>query len=338
MLRTIPGLAVAAGIALLAVITQNAIVLGGEKPVSSVIIAIAGGMLFRSMFGLPAVMLPGFSYSFKTVLRVAIVLLGLSLSLAAVVRTGAAAAFIIIICVVVALVITALMARAAGLSDRLGALIGVGTAICGATAIVATDPAIEAEDDEVAYSVATITLFGILAIGLYPLMGNILGLTDLQFGTWAGTAVNETAQVVATGFIFSDRAGEIATIVKLTRTAMLVPVVLVMSVVFGMRIQRQAGARWARSAFPWFLMGFILMAALRTVGDNLWSQNIYWTVLLNWVKVSAKFLVVMAMVGVGFLTDFNKMKKVGLKPFAVGLVAAAVMGGLSLGLIMAFHL
>ncbi|RYD06245.1 hypothetical protein N752_04970 [Desulforamulus aquiferis] len=135
--------------------------------------------------------------------------------------------------------------------------------------IVAASPAINAKDEEVSFSVATITIFGVLAIFLYPLIGKMLVLTDMQFGTWAGVAVHETAQVVAAGFAYSDPAGQIATVVKLTRTVLLAPIVLILGVIYANKQRNVAGAAGQRvnylKIFPWFVVGFLAMAGIRTL-------------------------------------------------------------------------
>jgi uncharacterized integral membrane protein (TIGR00698 family) len=155
--------------------------------------------------------------------------MGAQLSLDQVLKTGASALLVVTTCIVLAIIVVRFISVRLGMSDRLGTLLGVGTSICGVSAIVATAPVIEAREEETALAVATITIFGIVAVLLYPLLGRLWGLSDTFFGTWAGTAVNDTSQVVATGFIFSPPAGEIATVVKLTRNLFLAPVMVTLS-------------------------------------------------------------------------------------------------------------
>ncbi len=334
----LPGLIIVVGLSIVSRQIHDLIVIGGANPVSSVIIAIILGMIIGTAFDLPQSLKPGLSFSLKRLLKLAIILLGLGLSFSAVVEAGAASALIIVTCIVIAMTVTYWIGKALNLSHRLAVLIGVGTAICGATAIVATAPAIEAEDADVSYSVATITLFGVVAIFVYPIAGTLLGLSDAQFGTWAGTAINETAQVVAAGFAYSDAAGKIATVVKLTRTAMLAPLVVVLGFFFA-RGNRTGGARAqinGSAAFPWFILGFLALAVTRTIGDTVFlgtATAVQWGWLLKAASTAAKFLIVMAMASVGLMTDFTMMRRVGLKPFIAGLVAALIMAGVSLFLI-----
>lgn len=329
--RLLPGFLLATAIAVAAEWIHGMIVVGGEKPVSGVIIAIMIGALISNSFNIQAQIAPGVSYIMSNVLKAAIILLGLSLSFMAVIKTGALALVVIVITVTLAIILTYWIGDKLGLPDKLAALIAIGTAICGATAIVSTAPVIEAEDEDITYAVATITIFGILAIFIYPILGKLMLLNDLQFGTWAGVAVHETAQVVAAGFAFSPEAGEVATVVKLTRTVLLAPLVLIVGVIYARRNQGQCGEINYLKIFPWFVVGFLLMAGLRTVGDNFWLNDATWQALLSYGKAASKLLIVVAMAAVGLKTSLQTMKQIGgIKPFVVGLIASITMAVLSL--------
>lgn len=338
----VPGLILAFIVAYFSEFIHKSIVIGGQKPISAVIVAILLGMLVKNTVGLNKAFEPGIDFAMKKVLKAAIFLLGLGLSFMAVVTTGSKALVIILICVAFAISLTYLFGRKMGLPDKLATLIGIGTAICGSTAIVAASPAIDAKDEEVTFSVATITIFGVLAIFLYPLIGKVLMLTDMQFGTWAGVAVHETAQVVAAGFAYSDPAGQIATVVKLTRTVLLAPIVLILGVLYASKQKAAAGNAGHKvnyyRIFPWFVVGFMAMAGLRTFGDTLWLNSEMWTSFLSMAQTLSKFLIVTAMAGVGLLTSFEDMKTVGIKPFIVGLVASLIMAGFSIALIFALSI
>ncbi|KJS19873.1 MAG: hypothetical protein VR72_17150 [Clostridiaceae bacterium BRH_c20a] len=330
----VPGLIITVIIAYFSEFIHGIIVIGGQKPVSGVIIAILAGILIKNTIGVGPRFQQGIDFALKKVLKGAIILLGLSLSFVTVVTTGAKAFVIILVCVIFAITFTYFIGRKLGLPDKLAMLIGIGTAICGSTAIVAASPAIDARDEEVTFSVATITIFGVLAIFLYPILGKILVLTDMQFGTWSGIAVHETAQVVAAGFAYSDAAGKIATVVKLTRTVLLAPIVLILGVMYSRKQNSTtAGKVNYFKIFPWFVVGFIALAGLRTVGDALWLNSIEWTTFLSQTNSVSKFMIVMAMAGVGLLTNFDDMKQVGIKPFIVGLVASLIMAVFSIALI-----
>src|SRR5680860_165501 len=332
----IPVLLVAIVIAVISRFLKELFVIGGSNPVSDVIIAILLGMFINATVDIPSALKPGINFCLKKVLKMAIILLGLGLSFAAVISTGAKALVIILICVAIALTLTQYLGRRLGLNDKLATLIGVGTSICGATAIVATAPAINADDADVSYSVATITFFGIIAIVIYPVIGSLLQMSDMQFGTWAGTAINETSQVVAAGFIYSDAAGKIATVVKLTRTVLLAPLVVLLGFIYARKQSEASGGSQEVNVlkiFPWFVVGFLALALVRTIGDNIFGNIEMWRLLLTYAKITAKFLIVMAMASVGLMTNFQKMKTMGLRPFLGGLFAASIMGVVSIALI-----
>jgi uncharacterized integral membrane protein (TIGR00698 family) len=200
------------------------------------------------------------------------------------------------------------------------------------SAIVATAPIIEAREEETALAVATITIFGLVAVLLYPLLGRLWGLSDSFFGTWAGTAVNDTSQVVATGLIFSRQAGEIATVVKLTRNLFLAPVMMTLSWLCLRRQQTEGGTRCAGGGVklsqivPLFVLGFLGMAVLNSLGA-------FPPPVRHTIQTVSQFLIIAALAGVGLETNVGAMKKIGLKPFYAGLCAAVFMAALSFGLI-----
>jgi uncharacterized integral membrane protein (TIGR00698 family) len=219
-----------------------------------------------------------------------------------------------------------------GMSDRLGTLLGVGTSICGVSAIVATAPVIEAREEETSLAVATITVFGLLAVLLYPLLGRLWHLSDTFFGTWAGTAVNDTSQVVATGLMYSQRAAEVAMVVKLTRNLFMAPVILLLS---GLYLRRTMGAaagqpgqgrKALKSAVPFFVLGFIGMALLNSLG-------LFGPEAREWLRIFSLYCIVLGIGGVGLETDLAAVRRIGLRPFYAGLAAALLMAGVSFGLI-----
>ncbi|SMB91670.1 conserved hypothetical integral membrane protein [Desulfonispora thiosulfatigenes DSM 11270] len=332
----LPGLVLAGVIAGVSQYLEELIVIGGQHPISGVILAILIGILIKNTVKVGDSFQPGIRFALQKVLKGAIILLGLSLSFTAVLKTGADALIIILICVTAAISLTFFIGKKMGLPDKLAALIGIGCAICGSTAICAAAPAIEAEDEDVTFSVATITLFGVVAIFLYPIIGKMLLLTDMQFGTWSGIAVHETAQVIAAGFAYSDEAGKIATVVKLTRTVLLAPLVLIFGIIYARQKQGSTTQKvnYLR-IFPWFVLGFIALAIFRTYGDTIWMDSAQWTAFLAQGKTIAKFLIVVAMAGVGLLTNFEDMKRVGIKPFIVGLIASVIMAVFSIILVYA---
>jgi len=205
-------------------------------------------------------------------------------------------------------------------------LIGVGTAICGGSAIAATAPALDASDKEVVRAISTIFLFNVVAAFLFPVLGRAFGMSDLAFGMWAGAAINDTSSVVAAGYVYSDAAGDIATIVKLTRTIFIIPVVLLIAF-----LRARSGGKADVSvmgSFPWFVLGFLLASIINTLGILPAEMTMFWGRM-------GRFLIVMAMVAIGFGCNIKELLKGGKKPIllgglcslSVGIVAFILIGG-----------
>lgn len=315
-----------------------------SKAISEVLIAVALGLYIHNVIKLSPRWIPGIKFALNRVLCLGIILLGLRLSLQDVADTGFTSLMLILVCISVALLLAYLAGKIFNIPPRLAALIGVGTAICGNTAIVATAPVIEAEDEDISFAVATITLFGTLAVVVYPLIGQSFGFTDKVFGLWAGTAVNDTSQVVAVGAAFSAAALNVATIVKLTRNTLMAPILVFIGFFYNRVTHHENRASFSRRKFiPGFVLGFLLLSLVRTSG-----------VALGWLPQSvdepgdlqaaasalkildevAKFSILMALSAVGLNTNVQSMSKIGLKPFVVGLCVALVLAGLSLSLIL----
>jgi uncharacterized integral membrane protein (TIGR00698 family) len=334
LLKYAPGLLLLCLIAAPALFLQHQITVSGKTVVSGVAIAIVLGILIRNLIGLPAACKAGATFAVKRLLRIGIALMGAQLGLAQVLRTGGRSVLIVAICIVLAILVVRGISMRMGMSDRLGTLIGVGTSICGVSAIVATAPAIEAREEETSLAVATITVFGLLAVLLYPFLGHLLGLSDVFFGTWAGTAVNDTSQVVATGLIYSQRAGEVATVVKLTRNLFMAPVIVLLSSVYLARAREQGaaagrrGMSW-RNAVPGFVLGFVGLAVLNSLG-------VLPPAILDLLKTASGFLIVVALAGVGLETNLAALRAIGLRPFYAGLCAATFMAVISFSLIRLF--
>lgn len=301
------------------------------KPISAVAIAMLLGLFLRNAFGLPGVFSHGVGFAVTRLLKLAIILLGVRLSFVEILEIGAGSLIIVLSCITLSILLVQYISSLIKLPPRLGTLIGVGTSICGNSAIIATAPVIKAEDDEVAFAVATITFFGVMAVLFYPVAGHLLQMTDTTFGTWAGTAINDTSQVVTAGFIYSESAGNVATVVKLTRNLFMAPVIIIMGLLYN-RGQAEGSRKVGfnlKNAFPFFILGFIAMAILRTAG-------VFPAEVVQLLKTISDFLIVVCIAGVGLNTSFKAMKNVGLKPFYMGLVASVVMGGVSFVLIKWF--
>jgi uncharacterized integral membrane protein (TIGR00698 family) len=330
-----PGLLLPMAIAALAMFLQSQITVSGKPVVSAVAVAIVLGIALGNLMGFPVACRAGTAFAIRRLLRIGIALLGAQLSFAQVLHTGGRAVLVVTLCIGLAILVVHLVSVQMGLSGRLGTLLGVGTSICGISAIVATAPAIEAKQNETLVAVATISVFGLLAVLVYPILGRLLGLSDTFFGTWAGTAVNDTSQVVATGLIYSQRAAEVATVVKLTRNLFMAPVIVVLSSLY-LAKARRPGAGAARrgrlslkAAIPGFVLGFVAMAVLNSLGA-------FPPAALDILRPVSAWLIVIALAGVGLETDLVALRSIGLRPFYAGLCAAAFMAAISFGLIRLF--
>jgi uncharacterized integral membrane protein (TIGR00698 family) len=345
ILPAIPGLILVLVVAIVARFLQS-LIPGPtlNKAISEILIAVLIGLLVRNIFGLIANTQAGVTFSLHRLLRLGIILLGLRLSLQDVIATGLSSLILIIVCITLALTLAFVAGRLFKIPVRLATLIGVGTAICGNSAIVATAPTIEAKEDEVGFAVATITLFGLIAVIFYPIIGQTLHLTDQVFGLWAGTAVNDTSQVVATAAAYSQSALNIATIVKLTRNTLMAPIMVIIGLIYQrMGEQTKATKLTLGKLVPWFVLGFLAMSLLRTLGVAVGAlpQNvdqpgslIASVSVLKFVDDTSKFLILMALSAIGLGTNVSSLRTIGIKPFVVGLCVATALAITSLSLIL----
>jgi uncharacterized integral membrane protein (TIGR00698 family) len=325
------------GVLATAVLALGAWLAGPYVPLAGApLVALAAGALLGTLRWLPAAWRPGVEFTVKRLLRLAIVLFGTTLSLGEVLATGGGALLLITITVLAALAFTALFGAWLRAPARLTGLIGVGTAICGATAIITIGPVLQSSSEEITFAVTTIFLFNAIAVAVYPVLGHLLGLSDRLFGLWAGTAIHDTSSVLAAAYAYSDPAGQVATVVKLARTLMLVPLALAVAV--GVSYRRAsapsrsdggtvtAGAPVRLTAiFPWFVLWFAAAALLHSVG-------VLPPALVRGLGVAGKFLVVMVMAAVGLGADAGAMRRLGMRPLLIGLAAAVVIAALSLTL------
>ena len=315
-----------------------------KSPISAIMMAIILGIIIRNTFTLPDSLQPGIRFGLVRVLRIGIVLLGIRLSLSEAGTIGLQALPVIIGAVVAALIIVTYLARRLGLSGKLGTLIAVGTSICGATAIVATAPTIAAKDDEVAYSVACITLFGVIAMLVYPFVGHWIFDGDaFRAGMFLGTSVHETAQVAGSGLVYQQYYGDpqaldVATVTKLVRNLGMLLVIPLMSILYHRNHSDGTEAPKWYTMIPLFVIGFAIMSMIRTVGDlseqpfGLFT-GVQWNEVVGYTKKTAEGCLGVAMAAVGLGTSIKGLRDIGLGPLGGGLVAAVLVGGVSIGLI-----
>jgi len=264
-------------------------------------------------------------------LRLAIIALGAGLNLSVIAGRGWSTLLLIVTLVAIAMTLGLLMGRAAALDRNVSILLGVGTAICGASAILAVSPLVKAREKETAYAITTIFAFNIVALLCLPFIGHVLGLSQIRFGTLVGTAVNDTSVVVATGYVYGPTAGGIATLVKLTRTILLVPLCIVVGLAFGGADAKGSVLLRARQSIPWFVLGFFALAAINTthVLPIAWDQS---------VAQAGSLLLVVVLAAVGLGVDVEGIRRMGLKPLMIGFTLAAIMVVVSFVMISALDI
>ena len=345
----LPGLVVAAVVAVLARLLHGLIPsLALSRAISEVFIAVLLGLIVRNVVRLPSRTEPGIKFALQRILRLGIILLGLRLSLQDVVRTGLSSLLLILACMTFALALAYGVGRLLRIPPRLAALIGVGTAICGNSAIIATAPVIEAQDEDIGYAVATITFFGTLAVLIYPTIALALGMCEHRFGLWAGTAILDTSQVVAAGISFSEAARDVATVVKLVRNTLMAPVILLIGLFYASaRRQRDTSYKMsAGKAVPWFVLAFLAMTVIRSILNALGflpmdvnhpNDMTTQASLLKAIDEVAKFAILMALAAIGLSTNLGSVRRTGLKPLVAGFAVGISLAAFSLALIRLFY-
>ncbi|HUA07552.1 MAG TPA: putative sulfate exporter family transporter [Solirubrobacteraceae bacterium] len=325
--RVVPGLAAAAAVAAVA------LPLGGLAPrIGAPIIALALGMAIATV--VPSAGINGLAPTSRYSLQVAIVMLGATISLPEVARVGVSSLPVMLGSLAAALISASVIGRRLGVPERLRVLIGVGTGICGASAIATVSGAIDARASEIRYAVSTIFAFNLAAVLLFPMLGHLLGLSSHAFGLWSGTAVNDTSSVVAAGFAYSHAAGTYAVIVKLTRTTMIIPIALFLA----SRTLRARGADAGttgdttiaapvslRRVMPWFLIWFLLASAANSLG-------LFGHAAITGFSHVGLALTTVALGAVGLSSNLGELRRAGTRPLALGALVWATVAVTSLAL------
>jgi len=283
------------------------------------------GMVWRNVMGLSPIFTSGVVFSSRQVLKWSIIGLGFGLSFGQVLHTGASSLAVTLVTLTTAFATAWILGRWMRLNGPLCTLIGVGTAICGGSAIAAVAPIIKPDDHETALSISTIFLFNVIAVLLFPLLGHWMGMSDHGFGLWAGTAINDTSSVVAAGYSYSTAAGDIATIVKLTRATLIIPVCLVTALWVAWRNQHSETRVSLARIFPWFILWFLVASGAR-------SLNLVPEVLIGPLHAGSQFLIVMALTAIGLSSDLRRMALAGARPLLLGLGVWAAVSLSSLGM------
>jgi uncharacterized integral membrane protein (TIGR00698 family) len=283
-------------------------------------------------------MMVGLDFTQQYILKLGIIFLGIRLSFEELIKFGSIAIPLIIICIVGVLILVKLLIKKVPISSKMSYLIAIGTSVCGATAIVATAPVINAKKSEVAYAIANITLFGVIAMIVYPYFAEWYFDNDaLKTGLFLGTSIHETSQVAAAGLIYDQQFNSpetlnVATVTKLIRNTFLVILIPLFAFLYN-RGELKGQKYSILSIFPYFVIGFIGMIVVRNIGDQIFTTDnsyIIWTTLIGYLKTLATVFLTMAMAAVGISINLSELKSMGYKPFVVGLIAAITVGFISL--------
>lgn len=307
--KYLPGVLLSFGIAAVSIF------LGGLLPlIGSSVLAIVFGIVLNNSLKLPSVFQEGLSYSGKKLLQYSIIFLGFSMSISQVSETGISSLRISLITILIAFLAAYLAGRFFKMNRVLTILIGFGTAICGGSAIAAASPILDADEEEIALSISTIFFFNILAVFIFPFLGHLLQMSNAFFGTWAGTAINDTSSVVAAGYTYSPSAGDLATIVKLSRALMIVPACLIFAAYRYIKSKQSAQKTNLKQIFPWFIAWFVLASLISSLG-------FLPAAVIPYTKFISQWLMAMALAAIGAKVSFKQFKQAGAAPLLTGAFA-----------------
>ena len=310
-----------------------------KSPISTVLIAILLGILMGNAFTPRPGMMIGLDFTQQYILKLGIIFLGIRLSFEEFVKFGTIAIPLIIVCIIGVLILIKLLIKKVPISSKMSYLIAIGTSVCGATAIVATAPVINAKKTEIAYAIANITLFGVIAMLAYPYFAEwYFNENEIKSGLFLGTSIHETSQVAAAGLIYDQQFNSpetlnVATVTKLIRNTFLVIMIPLFAFLYN-RGDVKNKKYSIFDIFPYFVLGFIGMILFRNVGDQIFlnenNNYLMWEKLIEYFKILATAFLTMAMAAVGISINLNELKSMGYKPFIVGLIAAVTVGLISL--------
>lgn len=314
----LPGLLLCVAIAIVAFLLGHVLpIVGG--PVFGIVL----GMIVAMMAKPGARFTPGVKFASKQLLQLSIILLGATLQLDEVVGSGVHSLPVMLGTLVIVLTAAYILGRLLGIDRDLRRLLGIGTAICGGSAIAALSSVIDVTEAEVAYAISTVFLFNVAAVLTFPWIGHLMTLSQHAFGLWAGTAINDTSSVVAAGYVFGHEAGNEAVIVKLTRTTLIIPIVMFYAGkrIWGLR-QESESIEWGK-ILPWFILWFIVAAMLNTFG-------LIPAVAHPAITQTAIFLIVVALTGVGLSANAQAIRAAGVRPLLLGFLLWAIIAASSL--------
>jgi uncharacterized integral membrane protein (TIGR00698 family) len=292
------------------------------------VIALFIGMIINSVWKPNPTFFAGLKFTSKKGLKLAIILLGASLNIATILQVGRLSLVVMCFTLLTCFGGGYFVGKLLGLNWKLSNLISAGTGICGGSAIAAISPVIDAEDTDIAYAMSATFLFDMAMIVIFPILGNYLGLNDIAYGLWAGTAVNDTSSVVAAGYAFSETAGDFATMVKLTRTLAIIPTVIIFALIqVNIKKNEVLSAEQDMvisnnvnflTLFPWFILGFLALALINSLG-------VIPAAVSSALKDISKFLMIAALAAIGLNTSFKEMRKSGFYPMLHGFIISVLV-------------
>ena len=295
---------------------------------SPMITAVFLGVIFHALVGVPVACNEGIKFSLKRLLKIAIVLLGFQLSLTQLIAVGWQGLLVIGITLSSTFLFCLWAGKKLGMDPGLTRLIAAGTSICGASAVVATNAVIRGKDEDVAYAISVVTLFGFLSMLLFPVAAHLMSLTPQNFGFWTGTSIHNTAQVIGAAFQGGQESGEAGTVIKLARVMFLVPVILILgSSSNDPKDEQEDAAKARRLPVPWFVVGFVALVALNSV----WNLD---PTLQHQIKLGNKFLMTVALAAMGLQMNFSKLRKAGARPIYLGALAWIFISVVGLTMVM----
>jgi uncharacterized integral membrane protein (TIGR00698 family) len=298
--------------------------LPGMGAFSPMMLSMVIGIAFHNIVGTVAWAKAGITFSLRRLLRIAIILLGLQLTSHQIIEIGGRGVGIIVATLLATFAFTLWMGRLLGVDAKLAQLIAAGTSICGASAVIVTN----ADDEDVAYAVACVTVFGSTAMFAYPLLPGLLHLDPHAFGLWAGASIHEIAQVVAAAFQDGEAAGTFGTIAKLTRVMLLAPMVIAIGLTAAREAKhrKSGGGRPARPPMPWFVLGFVALVAVNSLITISADTR-------AWIVAATTLLLSIALAAMGLETNIGKLTARGFRPALLGAFASLFIAGFSLSLI-----
>lgn len=321
--KLVPGFAAALIIAAISKLIESILPI---HLIGASVIALFIGMIINHFWKPNDTFSAGLKFTSKKILKFAIILLGASLNIKIVLEVGKMSLCVMAFTLFTCFGVGYFVGRALKINWKLSNLISAGTGICGGSAIAAIAPVIDADDSDIAYAMSATFLFDMAMIVLFPIMGQAMGLSDMAYGLWAGTAVNDTSSVVAAGYAFSEAAGDFATMVKLTRTLSIIPTVIAFALINARIKRKEAGAGGAAvkaklgltKIIPWFILGFLALAVINSFGVIPQAVS-------SGMKDVSKFLMVSALAAIGLNTSFKDMKKSGFAPMLHGFIISALV-------------